>query len=72
MLLIAAIKLEAGWLLWLFLLWPFVCSLLLYRVRCPECDTPLGFQGRLLGVPMYAAWTYHNCRSCGCDLTVRR
>jgi hypothetical protein len=76
------IMLAVGWLLiflWavtdnmIFLVlmfgWVFVGSSLVKSVRCPKCDTPVGYWGKIGPMSINTVVSRGQCRNCGCDLT---
>lgn len=76
------VMLAVGWVLiglWavtdnmIFLLlmfgWVFVGSYLVKSVRCPRCDTPVGYWGKIGLLPVHTAVARGRCRNCDFDLT---
>lgn len=53
----------------LFFSWLGVGSILMVLVKCPQCGTPLAFQGTIKGIPMVAGFANRHCAKCGHDLT---
>ncbi len=54
-----------------FFAWIGIGSLLLTRIRCPNCGTSVAYQGKVGGLSIYAGFVRHSCQNCGHDLTAR-
>jgi hypothetical protein len=53
----------------MFLVWIFVGSILMSRVRCPSCGTPVGYLGQLGKLSIHGGFAMRYCRNCGFDLS---
>lgn len=51
-----------------FFAWVGIGSLVLMRIRCPRCGTPVVYQGKLGKVSVYAGFVRQHCQNCGEDL----
>ena len=49
--------------------WMFVAKYLLDKVKCPSCEMPVSYQGKMLGIPFYAGVCRRKCANCGYDLS---
>jgi hypothetical protein len=47
----------------------FVASYFLRRIKCPSCEMPVIYQGKLLGISIYGGICRRKCANCGHDLT---
>ncbi|PPE72435.1 hypothetical protein C3942_17990 [Solimonas fluminis] len=52
----------------LMLAWLVLGSIRLSRIRCPQCRTQVGEQGRVSGIPVLGAFPRRHCSRCGADL----
>lgn len=52
----------------LMLAWLVLGSIHLSRIRCPQCRTQVGEQGRVSGIPVLGAFPRRHCSRCGADL----
>lgn len=50
-------------------IWIAVLSIVIWRIRCPRCDTPVARIGKLVGVPIFSIFGSKKCSGCGLDLT---
>ena len=67
---VLAVQLQSWALIIVLFAWVAVGSLLIHRVRCPKCGTPVGYQGKFLGVRLYGAlFAPKKCNACGYDFT---
>ena len=53
----------------LFSGWLLVGSIAMLLTRCPQCGSPLVFQGKVAGIPIIAGFANKRCKKCGHDLT---
>lgn len=49
--------------------WICIGSFLVFQVKCPNCGTPVVYQGKVAGVRMYAGFVRKQCQCCRYDLT---
>ncbi|MDO8653464.1 MAG: hypothetical protein Q7R66_14855 [Undibacterium sp.] len=49
--------------------WIIAGSIAISMVRCPNCGTPLIFQGKIGGIPLIIAFANKRCKKCDHDLT---
>ena len=54
---------------WVFFAWGGIGSICLMQIRCPNCETPVVYQGKLGGLSIYAGFVRRKCQNCGHDLT---
>ena len=54
---------------WLLYAWVAVVSVLVWRIRCPNCDTPAYHTGKFLGFQNRSMFGAKICTGCGLDLT---
>ena len=47
----------------------FIASYFLRRIKCPSCDMPVIYQGKVLGISIYGGICRRKCANCGHDLT---
>jgi hypothetical protein len=47
----------------------FIASYLLRRIKCPSCEMPVIYQGKILGISVYGGICRRKCANCGHDLT---
>lgn len=52
-----------------FFAWIIFGSWVLSKIRCPNCDTSVAYQGKLGGLSIYAGFVRSKCQNCGHDLT---
>jgi len=52
-----------------FFIWIAVGSFGLMQIRCPRCDTPVVYQGKVGKFSIYAGFVRRNCQNCGESLT---
>jgi len=52
-----------------FFAWIMGGAFLLTRIRCPNCDVPIVYQGKLGSISIYAGFARKKCQNCGEDLT---
>lgn len=53
----------------MFFGWSILASYGLWSIRCPQCDVPLVYQGKLGQFSFYAGFAHTKCQHCGWDLT---
>lgn len=53
----------------MFFTWGIVGSLVLLKIRCPNCSTSVAYQGKLRGLSIYSGFVRRKCQNCGHDLT---
>lgn len=56
-------------LLVVFFGWFIIASYLLRRIKCPSCEMPVIYQGKILGISLYGGICRRKCANCGHDLT---
>jgi DNA-directed RNA polymerase subunit RPC12/RpoP len=49
--------------------WGIFAAYLLRRIRCPSCEMPVIYQGKILGISIYGGICRQKCANCGRDLT---
>ena len=54
---------------WVFFAWIGIGSVCLMQIRCPNCATPVVYQGKLGRISIYAGFVRRKCQNCGYDLT---
>lgn len=54
---------------WVFFAWIGIGSICLMQIRCPNCTTPVVYQGKMGGISIYAGYVRKTCQNCGHDLT---
>ena len=64
---LGAVTLSA-WFAALFLGVVFGGGILLRRIACPKCGTPVCYDGAIRGRRFYDAFIHRECRQCGWDL----
>lgn len=52
-----------------FFAWLLVLRYCISKVKCPNCEMPISYQGRILGIPFYAGICRAKCANCDYDLT---
>lgn len=45
-----------------------VANLIMRKIDCPRCGTPIGYGRRFKGVPMSRSFSDTHCNECGFDL----
>jgi len=50
-------------------LWFLITTYIIYNIKCPSCETPVVYQGKVLGVSFFAGICRNKCVSCGYDFT---
>jgi endogenous inhibitor of DNA gyrase (YacG/DUF329 family) len=60
---------QLNFLAFVFFGWVIVMSFLMYRVKCPNCDMPVVYQGKVMGISFYAGICKSKCANCGHDLS---
>lgn len=62
-------KEKAQTLMVVFFAWGGIGSLVLMQIRCPRCDRPVVYQGKLGKLSLYAGFVRRHCQNCGEDLS---
>jgi hypothetical protein len=58
----------SSWLLVPFVIGVLTAPLLMNRIVCPNCATPVTYQGDVAGFRIKGGFVHRTCRQCGWDL----
>ena len=58
----------SGWFLVPFFLFIYVPQFFLNRITCPNCGTPVTYQGTFSGIRIRGGFVRKKCQECGWDL----
>ena len=50
------------------LLIPFYIKCTLDKLKCPKCEMPVTYQGKILGESYFGGFLNRHCKNCGWDL----
>ncbi|THD03158.1 hypothetical protein B1810_11310 [Panacagrimonas perspica] len=49
----------------LLAVWVIGAWIVMIRITCPQCGTPVAFRGSVLGIPTFGGFPGKICRHCG-------
>jgi len=58
----------SNWFVLPFALFIYIPQFFLERITCPNCGTPVTYQGTIAGKRIRGGWIRKNCQECGWDL----
>jgi hypothetical protein len=64
---VSMVEFQSQELMPVFIAWIFVATFLMFRVKCPNCGTSVVYQGKFLGLPIFAGFVNQKCKVCGYD-----
>lgn len=50
---------------------PFYIKHTLNKLKCPKCEMPVSYQGKILGQSYFGGFLNRRCNNCGWDLDTR-
>ena len=68
LLIIVAILYVSSWFLVPFFIIIYNARYVLYRITCPNCGTPVTYQGTIAGFRIQGGFIHKKCQECGWDL----
>lgn len=70
LLVVLMVELQSRIIMYIFYISGFITAWIFFSIKCPNCGKSVMYQGKVMGVPWYAAFCQKNCVNCGHDLTV--